>query len=181
MSIYRIKNKIYFHESITCESMDSLHKIIEEINDEIDKCNCGDYIQKIKPHPIYIHIETCGGDLQPSVYMYDIIKKNKYPIYTVVDNSCCSAGSIIFLAGKKRYMRKYSSIMIHAHIITFSDKNYNEMKNEIKNDDVIYNIMIDIYKANSNLSAKEIKTILKKDTYLYLDDCIVNGMINGEY
>jgi ATP-dependent protease ClpP protease subunit len=181
MSVYRNQNHIIFHESVSSVSIHELKKLINEINTELEDIYYNKLIQDITPKPIIIHIDTTGGELQPALYIYEAIRENKYPIYTVIDSGCSSAGSYIFLAGKQRYMRKYSSIMIHQHTVTFSDKKYDEMKNDIKNDDMVYKHMVDIYHENSNLSKKEIKEMLKIDKYMYPDDCFVNGFAHNYY
>jgi ATP-dependent Clp protease, protease subunit len=181
MSVYRNQNHIIFHESVSSESIHELKKLINEVNTELEDIYYNKLIQDIIPKPIIIQIDTTGGDLQPSLYIYEAIRENKYPIYTVIDGGCSSAGTFLYLSGKKRYMRKYSYLMMHAHAVTFSDKNYNEMKNDIKNDDMIYKHMVDIYHENSNLSKKDIKELLKKDTYMYPDECIVNGFAHNYY
>jgi ATP-dependent protease ClpP protease subunit len=38
------------------------------------------------------------------MHLYDFIKNNKYSINTYIDGFAASGGSVLFLAGKKRYM-----------------------------------------------------------------------------
>ena len=45
--------------------------------------------------------------------MYDVIKNNKYPIYTYVDGFIASAATFPFLGGTKRFMSDNAFIMIH--------------------------------------------------------------------
>jgi ATP-dependent protease ClpP protease subunit len=181
MSVYRNNNNIIFHDHINSETCNELRKLINEINNELDDIYYNKLIQDITPKPIILFIDSSGGDLQAGFCIHEVIKHNKYPIYGVIDSQCYSSATFIFLACSKRYMRKYSSMMIHQHTVTFSDKSYDGMKNDIKQDDMIYKHMVDIYHENSNLSKKDIKELLKKDTYMYPDDCLVNGFAHAYY
>jgi ATP-dependent Clp protease, protease subunit len=87
----------------------------------------------------------------------------------------------MFLAGKQRYMRRFSSIMIHSLSTTYDNQNLNELNDEIKHDNKLNDFMIQIYKENSNLTKKQIKKIMKKNTYIYVDDAIKFGFLQDYY
>jgi len=63
--------------------------------------------------PIYIHINSGGGDLDTMFTIYDIIKNMRRPVITINEGRCHSAALIIFLAGKTRLMRRYAQFVAH--------------------------------------------------------------------
>jgi ATP-dependent Clp protease, protease subunit len=172
MSVYSNNNQIYLNGEITQDSSIELIKLINEINEKYDELSNNKLIRKIIYKNIIMYINSSGGDLDQALMLYDIIKHNKYPINTVIDSQAYSAASIVFLAGKQRYMRRFSSIMIHSLTTTYDSKNINEIKTEFYHDSKLDEFMIQIYKENSNLTIKQIKKMMKKNTYIYVDDCI---------
>lgn len=82
---------------------------------EIDNRNEKMY-KKYKRKPINVYIDTCGGDLYSALSIYDILRASKTPINTICTGKAMSAGSVIFLAGKKRLVSKHATILIHSII-----------------------------------------------------------------
>ena len=63
--------------------------------------------------PIMIYIHSYGGSLD---YMWDligVIEASETPVYTVNVGKCCSAASLIFMSGHKRFMTKRAIVLIH--------------------------------------------------------------------
>ena len=91
--------------------------------------------------PITIYIQTLGGELDVSFNLADVISASRIPIITVGMGSVMSAGFIIFLAGKRRYIFKHSNLLIHSGSATLSgtaeqvaaaQANYNKQLDEMK-------------------------------------------------
>lgn len=106
-------NHIYFKTDVTMESVKKLTDLIDEANRQYDRQIIDDTNNFLFPKPIYLHITSNGGDLFGGFLAYDAIQNSKVPIYTVVDGYAVSSGSIMFMAGKKRFMTSNSYILIH--------------------------------------------------------------------
>lgn len=63
--------------------------------------------------PIWIYLENYGGDADMMWMMIDVIEHSETPIYTVNMGIAGSAASMIFVAGKKRYMMPNANVVIH--------------------------------------------------------------------
>lgn len=63
--------------------------------------------------PIWIMLENYGGDSDYMWMMVDTIETSTTPVYTVNLGVAASAASIIFIAGKKRYMMPNANVIIH--------------------------------------------------------------------
>lgn len=63
--------------------------------------------------PIYLFINTNGGNAYDALAIYDIIKQSDTPVYTVALGWCMSAGLWIFMAGKERFVGEHATLMFH--------------------------------------------------------------------
>ncbi len=72
-------------------------------------------VLKSKEKPIHIYINTTGGCAYSSFGIYNYIRsQHDVEIYTYVVGCAMSGGSIIFMAGDKRFMYNNSVLMIHS-------------------------------------------------------------------
>jgi len=62
--------------------------------------------------PIYVIVDSGGGDIAAGLMLYDIIKMSPAPVTTVVMNAA-SMGTIIGAAGSRRLCLPHSRFMIH--------------------------------------------------------------------
>ena len=116
---------------------------------------------QLKPN-IPLHIQSGGGSLMPSFYVCDFIKNTDTPVYTYIDGFCASAASLISVCGKKRFMTKHSSMLIHQLSGVASGK-FNEVKTEVKNLNFFMNNVRQIYLENTNLDEQTLDDLLKTD------------------
>lgn len=63
--------------------------------------------------PIYLYINSPGGDLVSCFSLIDAIIASKTPVFTVNIGECSSAGFLIFIAGAKRYTMPHSQFLLH--------------------------------------------------------------------
>lgn len=108
--------------------------------------------------PIYIFIQSYGGDMDQAFYFADLLTTSRIPIVTVATGVCMSAGCIILLAGTRRYAFKHSQILIHSGSAGFSGtaeqiaeakKNYDRMLAQMK-DYIVERTVIDSKTFNKN-------------------------------
>ena len=62
--------------------------------------------------PIYIIIDSPGGDISSGIQLYDIIKSSRAPVITI-GQSCSSMAASILAAGTERLLFPNSSVMMH--------------------------------------------------------------------
>jgi ATP-dependent Clp protease protease subunit len=65
--------------------------------------------------PIWIIIDSAGGEVQAGWTIYDAMNLSRCPIYTVCFGEAASIAAVIFANGDKghRYMLEHSKLMIH--------------------------------------------------------------------
>ena len=63
--------------------------------------------------PIKIFINTQGGDLDCCKHVIDMIELSKTPVYTIGMARCYSAGTLLLMAGHKRFVFKNTKALLH--------------------------------------------------------------------
>ena len=99
---------IFIENEITSESADAIKKQIMYL------------VYKSADKPIYIHINSLGGDINAGLVLYDIIQDYADRIYLVCTGRACSMAAVLLACGKKgrRFMLPNSEVMIHEPLIS---------------------------------------------------------------
>ena len=63
--------------------------------------------------PIYLYINSPGGNVCDGYGLIDAILSSKTPVYTVNQALCASMGFLIFIAGQKRFTMQRSQFLMH--------------------------------------------------------------------
>ena len=126
---------------------------------------------------IIVRINSLGGCIISGLSMMDTIINSDIPVTTVVEGAVASAASFISIVGKKRYITKYSSMMIH-QISAFSWGKYDEIKEQVRNLDYFMNIIKSIYIDYTKLNNDKLDEILKYDIYFSPKQCLEYGLVD---
>ena len=171
--IYRLDNHIYFTTDVTMLNINKLSKLIYQINREFEITKASIKYGDLQPTPIYLYITSLGGDIFAGLRGMDIIENSNLPIYTIVEGYAQSAGSILFLAGKKRYMTANSYMLIHQLSSYGENGTYEQLKDSFANNQVLMDRIIEIYnkKSNGKLTKKKLQEVLKRDLYWNFETC----------
>jgi ATP-dependent protease ClpP protease subunit len=176
--LYSNFNHIYFNNDITNESAVELKKELKSVETQIKTFNITHNIKEVLP--IYLHLTTNGGLIHSALSVVDCIKSLSIPVYTIIDGFVASAGTLISVAGEKRYMCKNAYLLIHELRSGVWGK-MSEIEEEYKNLKKLMEHLIDIYVENTNLTKKQLNGILKKDVIWNIDECIKYGIITEVY
>ena len=186
--IFADGNHLYFRDKVTFDTVGKLINLIDEANaiyEENKNISCGYLI----PKPIYLHICSPGGVLIAGLMAYDYIKSSNIPIYTVAEGEAVSAGSIMFMGGKKRFMTETGFLLIHQ----LSGGNYGtfeNLKDDFENDNLLMIKIKNIYMNNliktkenktTLLTEKDLEEILTHDIYWDLNTSIKKGFVHEKY
>jgi ATP-dependent Clp protease protease subunit len=173
-SCYTIDNNIYFNDDISMETVSLLNKEIRNLQNKLLTVSIK---MGIEPPPIKLHLTTYGGSVHAAFSAISCIQSSKVDVHTIIDGYVASAGTLISVCGKKRYIHKHSSMLIHElrsgtwgkmSVLEEEFENLKKMMDKIKT----------IYIENSKLKKKELDVILKKDSDWYADECLKHGLVD---
>jgi len=172
--IERECNHIYFHSEVTRESIFDLTMLIKEAEEE---CVLSCLKLNIDEIPIYLHINSYGGSIFAGFTAVDVINACKVPIYTIVEGAVASAGTLMSIVGKKRYIRPNAYMLVH-QLSSGCWGKMNEIEDEYNNLKDLMERIKDIYKNHTSIPKKELNEILKHDLWFNSDKCLKNGLVD---
>ena len=174
-------NKIYFYKAVSRDSIlnliDVIKNTIKKLKGVISQIGSLDYI------PIYLFINSEGGDYFAGLSAMDHIKNMNYPIYTVIDGMVASAATFISLAGTKRFMHNSSWVLIHQIRTWFNSGMYTHelLKDEMENSNNIMKSLHTMYSQNTNIPKKNLDMFFKHDIYIDSAQALKYGIIDDIY
>lgn len=170
-------NQIWLYDQISDQSLYILKTSLGNINQLYDLMKI-QYSGMLTFEPIiHLHIASNGGCCFSGLHMYDVIKNNKYPIYTYVDGFIASAATFPFLGGAKRFMSDNAFIMIHQLSAWFVGT-FQNLKDQYQSSTKIMNKFKQIYIKELNITNEQLEQLLKRDLWLNKDQAEGLGFIS---
>lgn len=127
--------------------------------------------------PIYLWINTAGGDLESGFGISDLISNIGSPVITIICGMACSAGSLISISGDLRLATKNSAWMTHP----FTDYIHDYapyIKDRVKTFKQIENMILNLYKRYTKLSKKDFKKLQNGELWVMGEDLLKKGIID---
>ena len=186
-------NEIYFNGPINYISMTNLIQELNKLQDKIIKeskvlkrkfadmtKDDNEYkycFVKIKYKPIKLYISSHGGSVYEVLGAFDSIRSMKVPVHTICKGFVASAGTILSLAGTKRFITQNSYMLIHQLRSAMWGK-YEELNDDFENCKTLMKHLKKIYVENTNLKETELDDILKKDISWSAEICLEKGLVH---
>ena len=117
-----------------------------------------------------------GGVFLPASIM-DTIKNCTTPVHSYIDGSVASAGTLISVVANKRFIFENSFMLIH-QLSSSMWGNFEALKEEMENLDLIMDRIKKIYKEHTNMSTRQITAVLKKDKWFEAEVCLELGLVD---
>lgn len=158
-------NTIHFYDEINRRSIFELKKIVSYM------------IKDRFVSEINLIINSMGG---MGLGFYDYLKACPLPIFTYVEGYCCSAATLMLLAGKERYISPTSLFMIHSFSGGTSEV-FNEGQSQDFNESMKKHnnaIIENVYKKTTKLPKDLIKQIPYKEIWLTPEECVEYKIVN---
>jgi len=174
-SVYSSHNNVYFQDDITMDTAFALNK---ELRATADKLIVGGTINKVPAPPIWLHLTTNGGDIYAAFSVIDCMKHLGVPVYTVVDGFVASAGTLISVAGNKRYIMPNAYMLVHELRSNMWGK-FSDITDEMENLQKIMEHIVRIYKEHTKIPPKALEKILKRDMIWNAAECVKHGVVDG--
>ncbi len=134
-------------------------------------------ISSMKQKRILVRINSVGGDVFEANAIFNAIKNHPSKPITRIESLAASAASYIALAGKEKQAYKNTMIMIHEPLVGMCG-NQHEFREAADILSQINENMVDMYVDNSNLGKKEIREMLKAETWMNAKTAKEKGFID---
>lgn len=169
------RNHIYFYSDVDQDTCLDLNRKINDLTKELLKVAI-DY--DCEPPNIYLHINSNGGCLLSALATVDAIKNSRIPIISIVEGCAASAATIISMSCHKRYITPNSFMLIH-QLSTGVYGKYEEIKDDFINDTTFMERLYELYREHTNMDDKKIKTVMSRDIWWDMKECLANGLVDG--
>lgn len=126
---------------------------------------------------ITVRINSPGGDVFDAHAIYNAIKSHPLKPNTRIESLAASAASYISMAGNEKQAYKNAMIMIHEPM-TGMWGNQHELREVADILQQINGTMVDMYADNTNIGKRDIKDMLKAETWLATKDAKEKGFID---
>ncbi len=168
------RNRIYFYSEVNRPKNLALNKSLVTIGNSL--YNRGQSLQ-MDPGRIYLHINSFGGSVFAGLSSVDYILNSKVPVTTVIDGCAASAATIMSVVGHHRVMHEHAFMLIHQISSAMWGK-FEEMKDDMKNSELLMETIIKIYEERTRIPTNELKDILKRDLWWDAKTCLEYGLVD---
>ena len=185
----RIGTSIYFSDKITYATAHDLILMIKNCEmDILEEMDVGEEaVSKVKsryttvraePKPINLFLTTNGGLVHAAFAVVDTIRSLRVPLYTTVLGYVASAGTLISLAGTRRFITPNSFMMIHEIRSGFWGR-FSDARVEYENVTKLMEHVTGYYISRTRLTREQLAPMLRTDTDLTAGECVTLGLVDG--
>jgi ATP-dependent Clp endopeptidase proteolytic subunit ClpP len=187
-NIRRIENSIFFCDRITYQTTHELNYLLHQVETDIledvkvaesdtKKTKAKMVDIHIEPKPILLHITTHGGLVHAAFSVVDTIRALRVPVHTIVNGYVASAGTLISLAGKRRFITPNSFMMIHEIRSGFWGR-YSDARIEHENMTKLMEHILQYYVEKTKITRERLSDMLRTDTDLNATECLEMGLVD---
>lgn len=197
-------NEIHFNSGINDESMSKLielligmeHKLLrhkkilkrkirdfekdcetKDSKDSKDNDKLSNFDININPKAIKLYITSHGGSIYQVFSAIDTIKNMRIPVHTICKGIVASAGTLLSLAGSRRFITENSYMLIH-ELRTCSWGKFSFIKDNYDNSNNLMEHIKDYYVKNTKLTREELDIQLVKDLTWNAETCLEKGLVD---
>ncbi len=152
--------------------------IVPEGYDGVTTIQVSQKLNEAKGEDIIVFINSRGGDFFSGVSIYNQLKTYSGNVITVIDGLSASAGSIISMAGDKRYAMKGATYLCHMpSTIAWGDSKV--MLKAQQELEILNNSLMEIYEDSFTGTREELKELLFEDKFIAIQEAIDKGFLDG--
>ncbi len=137
-------------------------------------------LRDYKRKPIHLIINSFGGSVYDGLALVGAIELSKTPVWTICLGSAMSMGLWILLAGHKRFIHRYGTIMYHEAANSVMGK-LDYLKQEITETQRLQILLDGIITEKTNIMQDKLDEIKSKkaEWYISADDARKLGIVDA--
>jgi|CXWL01.1.fsa_nt_gi ATP-dependent protease ClpP protease subunit len=170
-------NHVYFNSFVDSDKCQALMQQLRECDRNLRRIAFDYDLADAPAIPIYLHIQSYGGDLLVGLGMIDQLKAIKSPIHSIIEGYCCSAATLISMACTRRFITPNSYMLIH-QFTSFVWGTYEQFKDDMVLQNMLIEQLVEFYSKRSDTSKKDVRKMLKHDTWLNAAQAFDRGFVD---
>lgn len=163
--------KVYFYADVSPKTILQLIDCLDEA-----AANAVKYRAPMSDPKVYLFIHSDGGDAYSGLAARTHIQLCPVQVVTIADGFVASAATLLLLSSKERYIVPNSNVLIHQLRTSFWGK-FDELLDEVNNSKQVMKSIVDIYRIETNIGARKLSELLKKEINLTTTQCIEMGLV----
>ncbi len=172
MNIETLDNHIYYYAEVNTKSAFKLVKELHKLDTKMKKKK-----KKTDDDVIHLHIHSEGGCVFSCFTIIDKIRTLETPVYSYINGMAASSATMISVVCDKRFIYRNAYMLIHQLSSGFDGK-YNELVDDMENNDTLMKNIKQIYKDHTNIHGKSLDKILKRDMWWPAKKCLEYGLVD---
>lgn len=177
LTVETVDNHIYFYADVDSDRCLALIRAVREADTELRSQHISRGMEGMPMTPIWIHINSYGGDIFAGFSIADQLALIKSPIHAVVEGICASAATLISMSATRRYILPNSFMLIH-QLSSFVSGTHEQFKDEMELQRKAMDRLVAFYVARTKLNEVEIRQMLTRDFWLDADMCLERGFVD---
>ena len=174
--VVSVNNRIYFYSEVTRPKILDLNKRITALDiglsNQINTLRLDESSAKIR-----LHINSYGGSVFAGLAAVDYIRNTKTPVASIIDGCAASAATLMSVVADERYMHENSFMLIH-QLSSASWGKYEELRDDMKNNDLLMQTIKNIYLNHTKIPKKKLSELLKRDLWWDSGTCLKYGLVD---
>ncbi len=176
LTVMSSDNHVYFYSDVNSDRCLDLVRNLRDIDvlliNQRDSRMLGDEHPFV---PIWLHINSNGGDLFTALAVADQINMLQSPVYSIVEGCAASAATLISTSCTKRYILPSSFMLIHQLSTMFWGK-HEDFEDEIVIQNMAMEAIVNVYAKNTKMSEEFLRESLRRETWMDANDCVKLGL-----
>ncbi len=173
------EDHIYFYAPVNQETALILNQKLHQVSMQ-NLCGVFNSMYEVnQPPPIWLHINSYGGEVFSAFAIADTIERIKttIPVITIIEGCAASAATIISTAASKRLMRKNAYMLIH-ELSDGAWGKFTELQDNMKSNEDIMKTMKEWYRTHTKIKPEKLDEILRHDLWWNSATCRKNGLVD---
>jgi len=172
-AIRAIENNVYFYGDVTESNALELNSTLYAVDKKLEVSGAFLDVNPI----INLRINSYGGSVFAGLATVDTIRNLNSDVHTYIDGAAASAATMISASGTKRFIGKYSKMLIH-QLSSGMYGRYTELEDDMENNKHLMETIKSIYKEYTNVPMKKLNEILKHDLWFDASTCKELGLVD---
>lgn len=182
MTVECVDNHAYFYSGVDTDRCLALIKMLREIDGRLLTERMTRGIPAGYPGvPIWLHINSGGGDVMSAFAIADQLKAIQSPVYSVVEGMCASAATVISMACKRRFITPASFMLIH-QVSSVAWGTHDHFRDHLTLLDMLETNLVNFYSSRSNglMTRETAHEIMRRDSWFDASECVRLGLVDEE-
>lgn len=178
MTVEVFDNHVYFYSQVNTDRGLAVMRELRGLDSRLRVESASRDLQGASAEiPIWLHINSGGGDLFTAFAIADQIQQLQSPVYSVAEGLCASAATIISTACHKRYAQRSSFMLVH-QFSAWMYGTHEEFQDEMILQKMLMDRLVQHYVTRTKLSEEEIREHLKHNTWMDADQALNFGFVD---